>query len=631
MSPILLRRLMLLLTGVVFLIAVIQFSGKNTDAPEFQQITGNGERITLSTEKNSVQEIRVSLKNLVVGNIFAVGLKGEPVRIDRGCRQIGVLLCIDVTPIKNWEQYRVTSYFSLSNADPFNFVDVFESKNSKSITLRLTGGRLFELLVDDAVLNSYGFNTSIGLWSMRNSGGYEISILRTKAVGDSMTFLYRDGQSRSRLSLILFVFEIIFLVFLIMSEIKITLRSRGKLFLDQAMVFQAMAISGCLTLCTVLVGMAGIYGRSPGYARDGIGYIPSVRFSDLYQVWGIAKANSPFSYSNTDYSPFFLAIFRALDRWTSATDVLFLLIVLAVVVILMLLWTSKKTLTRNSFFLAILVTCASYPLLFSIERGGTDLILLPVVSLALFLIYKKKFFYGAVLLGVAIALKVIFIVFLLIYLRRNKYIYYAFVSLAICILLNVFSALLLPEAGLSELSTMVSHYFQRGTNEGVGLVTATSNNSIFAFFTGVFGVIKISVVHIDKTLNMVTTLIALSLVLSVGVWALARKRSTSSLLLVALVVTLVIFPISGNYRLIFFVPVLWFCGKENFPRSKVNRDALVLLSGVLISAHPLVYIDGTYYAGQLLNLPLLLSILLLTVIDEKAREINISEPALELI
>ena len=231
----------------------------------------------------------------------------------------------------------------------------------------------------------------------------------------------------------------------------------------------------------------------------------------------------------------------------------------------------------------------------------------------------------------AIALKVIFIVFLLIYLRRNKYIFYAFVSLAICVLLNVFSALLLPEAGLSELSTMVSHYFQRGTNEGVGLVTATSNNSIFAFFTGVFGVIKISVVHIDKTLNLVTTLIALSLVLPVGVWALARKRSTSSLLLVALVVSLIIFPISGNYRLIFFVPVLWFCGKENFPRSRVNRDALVLLSGVLISAHPLVYIDGTYYAGQLLNLPLLLSILLITVIDEKAREINISEPALELI
>ncbi len=143
MSTILLRRLMPLLTGVVFLIAVIEFSGKNTDAPEFQQITGNGERITLSTEKNSVQEIRVSLENLVVGNIFAVGLKGEPVRIDGGCRQKGVLLCLDVTPIRNWEQYRVTSFFSLLNADSFNFVDVFDSKNSKNITLRLTGGRLF--------------------------------------------------------------------------------------------------------------------------------------------------------------------------------------------------------------------------------------------------------------------------------------------------------------------------------------------------------------------------------------------------------------------------------------------------------------------------------------------------------
>ncbi len=620
-----------LLTGVVFLIAVIEFSGKNTDAPEFQQITGNGERITLSTEKNSVQEIRVSLENLVVGNIFAVGLKGEPVRIDGGCRQKGVLLCLDVTPIRNWEQYRVTSFFSLLNADSFNFVDVFDSKNSKNITLRLTGGRLFELLVNDAVLNSYGFNTSIGLWSMSALKAYEISILRTKAVGDSMTFLYRDGQSSSQSQLILFVFGIIFLVFLIMSKIKIISRSSGKLFQDQAMVFQAMVISGCLTLCTVLVGIAGSYGRSPGYARDGIGYIPSVRFSDLYQVWGIAKANNPFAYSNTDYSPFFLATFRALDRWTSATEVLFLSIILATVVILMLLWTSKKTLTRNSFFLAIIVTCAFYPLLFAIERGGTDLILLPVLSLALFLLYKEKFFYGAILLGVAIALKLILIVFLLVYLRRNKYIFYAFVSFAICILLNVCSALLLPEAGLSELSSMASHYFQRGTNQAVGLATATSNNSIFAFFIGVFGVIKISVVHIDKTLNMVTTLIALSLVLSVGVWAFARKRSTSSLLLVALVVSVVIFPISGNYRLIFFVPVLWFCGKENFPRSRVNRDALVLLSGVLISAHPLLYIDGTYYIGQLLNLPVLLSILLLAVIDEKVQEINISEPALELI
>jgi len=75
------------------------------------------------------------------------------------------------------------------------------------------------------------------------------------------------------------------------------------------------------------------------------------------------------------------------------------------------------SLIRNSF----VFTLMTYPVLLAIDRGNSEMYVFILISLSILFYYDKKFLISAILLGLAIHLKIYFVVFLLIYFVDKKY------------------------------------------------------------------------------------------------------------------------------------------------------------------------------------------------------------------
>jgi len=379
---------------------------------------------------------------------------------------------------------------------------------------------------------------------------------------------------------------------------------------SRSSIFLIISTSTIITLTSLIAGRLGLYGPSDVFAKDGFSYASRFRFSDFIDVFNLSMSSSPYTLGGTNYPPAFLAFLRLthMQHW----GFLFVLSILLSIagVFVLTRWIFDKF-SFGTVFSVFVVFLSSYPVLFAIDRGSTDFLILPLLILFVLLVRSHHWNSASLLLGVLCALKIyplFFLPLLLISRRRLR-------SLLLCINSGIgttlIAAVILPESNLTEIKAFVLSTVDRGNIFTInpGLSARNLSVSSWPYQLASIGGERQGLGTFDSLLSVLTLLLIFSILAVTFMIARRNRSSVSGLTLTLTLAMLILFPLSNDYRLMLLFPALvLFVLDEQLP----GKGWLFLISsGFLLSARPLVYFgDSPQVLGSWFSLPLLLFLLI---------------------
>lgn len=325
-------------------------------------------------------------------------------------------------------------------------------------------------------------------------------------------------------------------------------------------------------------------------------------FGDLYQVWAQTRQESPYRSENPFYEsvyPPFAHLALRLISWL-AYDVAAVVFLTAGMCVL--IWLGYRTLPGTRLArtqAALILVLASYPVLFAMDRGNVDLVVLVLLWLALVpgaLAKRAPRWLAPMLLGAAMAFKLYPCLFVIVLLRQRKW---RDASIAVA------SASLLTLAALLSLgggfrSNAGGFWASLHTFAGF---SAVERSDLFvqhspSIRAGAQAVVSVGLLPAETVDVLSTTALVLGL-LTLAAVALLPLQPWQQLYLVATVATTCLAG-THDYRLLLFILPLVARLQEQTD-ARVCRDSLtVALTMVLVpKSLPVLYGDVT--VGVVLN------------------------------
>lgn len=527
------------------------------------------------------------------------------------CREVNLYLCISSFKSADGRKtiflFRAKKTRSTGNIQYFDYQREIRTGSISSVSMKITDNKWIRIYSDDNLLYANRFNSSYGIET--NNQGLELrhSGIPINEYGKSYFNQQLAPKERTLQSTILLL---LLSSILIASGIYIQGKNKAPKTKNSQNVRKLFKTTFLVTSVSAIVGLRGIY-RRPNVIYDvGIVFEPVVRFSDFFQVWTFSEYNHLYKNIQPDYPPLQIFVFKTFGTFVQPEVMFLLLVVIAIVVMYFL---SNSMLGTDTKFISLLVTATFYPLLYAIERGSLDLFIFPVLACSMLFYEKKMYRTFSLLIGIIAGLKVLPIIFIVMVFCQSKKLRNTSIAVLTAILSNCAAAMVLPEAGISEVTLYIRHLLQSIVDRGSSSNSfPVADNSLSAFFNTIR---YFSTVLATSSAISFTLLFSIVSVIGVFIYVMVNYRRTSSekLGLLALVLMLLIVPNSFNYRLIFFVPMMWFWNR-NRSNQNLNDESswLYILLGVLLSAHPLFYYEnGPGFWGQILNTPLLVLIFII--------------------
>ena len=181
-------------------------------------------------------------------------------------------------------------------------------------------------------------------------------------------------------------------------------------------VYSALWIASILPWLLLREGSKLVADRSP------FGPLPPL-FSDFFQIAQFGEGIGPYDAKTLDYPPFGVLISYFVNH--SFRPFGFIFIFASTIGVILAIWSeifdtqNKKWSITSLLNLALPLMC--YPVIFGLARGNLDVVAGALIFSSTILYLRSSRFLAAVLLGIAIAMKIWPIVFILIFLKRKEF------------------------------------------------------------------------------------------------------------------------------------------------------------------------------------------------------------------
>lgn len=348
------------------------------------------------------------------------------------------------------------------------------------------------------------------------------------------------------------------------------------------------------------------------FSRNGLQLSSYASLSDFKELLQISTSQRPYSVLHTNYPPLALLLIREANSLFG--DRLYLLICLVAflscVVVSCTILNQLQLFSSQLLIASLSILC--YPVVFAVDRGNTDLLVLAAVTLFVLLIKMQKWTLAAMCLGGLIAFKLYPILFLLCFIKRPRQFRNIATTVLLALVFTIFSAGLLPEKGISE-----CFLFLKELMTGRGLLL--SQNSLVGFnsslnswwhlvghFSWLNGTNSQELSNIGSLISLSVFMLA---VITTLCWLALKTRPLSVVYFVTFNAVLLFSDLSFDYRLVLFLPGILLIvldqQMDEIPYS--NFLLMTVVSAFMISSHPIYFFEGTPLSvGHLLNAPILM-------------------------
>lgn len=186
-------------------------------------------------------------------------------------------------------------------------------------------------------------------------------------------------------------------------------------------------------------------------------YLLGTWWGDFIITYELAHSLSPYINSMAMYFPLAYLVITPLT-WLALplSAMLFNLIFLSFIAWLMQYYTNAIRLKLHPclYWLALLAIFVSYPAVFSYQRGNIENILFMIIAVCLIQFQRKHYQWSAVLLAVAIGMKLYPAVLLILFFKEKQY-----KALLMCVGLTLLFSFLALLSFQGSISANISHYY----------------------------------------------------------------------------------------------------------------------------------------------------------------------------
>lgn len=298
-------------------------------------------------------------------------------------------------------------------------------------------------------------------------------------------------------------------------------------------------------------------------------FIPADRFNDFYVLYNIDKYLNPY-FGNMASAQYPLLNVMAYLFSQFQRDISYLVfVIIALIPIVVIVQKYCKNNDNNYDVLNVFaLTLLTYPMLFVLDRGNYEVLLLMFLMCFVYLYKKKKYTIASISLSIGIAMKMFPVVFLVLFLKQRKYKYIGIVIIT-SLLLTLLPMCIFKGGFINNLLYIVD-----GNNFG-SLSTYLGNNQTVQRGVSLFTFIKIGIIQLNmldfvdfvKLLSIYKYTVTIMFVLLVlYIW---KYEDEMWKIVTLLVFSMLMFPhISADYKLIhILIPILLFISKETKNRS----------------------------------------------------------------
>lgn len=544
-----------------------------------------------------------------------------------GCVNSSDIICMSVRRIRLEEEnlYSVTTKIEYidQNQNRTYLVSTtnLNVKDTHFVTLQISDGHWRKLLVNGRLIQAARYRFNIGVT------GREIAIAVDAASTNNL------GATSSNFSIEttdkgtkwIFSFFVGFFLTGLLLLVLIFRKSR----LNTANIFsksvfqQITVLSGLITGLTYILQRFGIFGTGRSYDRSGILYSELVRFSDFFEVWNLNEFHELYASRNPDYPPAMIGLLAHTKSWFRPEYALLLVIGSAFLTHVTLIYRRASSSHLLNAATALFFAVSSAPLLFAIDRGGLDLLVYPLIVFGVVRHSEGRFKEANVLIAAAAAIKILPIVFVVSQWRRDNHGRKILAVVLSAGAVNLLGAVLLPEKGITEFLLYFKKMLIRSGGE-IPDAVVTYNNSAWSLMRAIqIGSFNLGFGPIEG-LKIVWSISMILLLAFVAFWLWFRSETGPARCVVLVSTMLLVVPLSGNYRLLYLYPALWYLDKELVIKSHSLRNSLVIVGSLLLSVCPIYYFGNSdINLGQIVK-PILLTLMILIVCysDDKRRKEN---------
>jgi hypothetical protein len=268
----------------------------------------------------------------------------------------------------------------------------------------------------------------------------------------------------------------------------------------------------------------------------------------------------------------------------------------------------------------------SYPVIFAIDRGSTEFLLSLVLVGFTISLRLERLEIAALLLGLAIALKVYPILLLPIFLLSSKRVKLTLISFVTAAISSVIGSQVItnsPFKGIIDF-LKVSSESSIGTQFHNNQNLAARATSIYswAYNLKVFRVPVSSGDAIPESSVAIIMIMAMVMAIYFVYKMFQRKSSYSSALLAGVVMVLLVTPLSNDYRLILLIPAIvnWYSDST----FRANGHKVWIPLGLILASRPIYYVkESAMTLGSLLTAPLLIIVFVCVLQNKRTEFLNV--------
>jgi len=462
----------------------------------------------------------------------------------------------------------------------YSLTDLFEYNKSHKIRIKVFKERQLWVVLDDIVV--------INIYDKKFN--FDISKIQTnKTISDFNIgySLYQKSQLITIVKYFLILFFIALSIQLFKKNIKFLTRGEKVKYVAYILFIGFIMAIFYQTGQTIL-----------GYTdpKNTFLFTPGTMFTDF-----IDPVNAPdivtYSFFMTAIKQLFLLI------GTEMSLTLFFVASIIILTIINIKEIGDKKFSKSSIFDVIVFSLLSYPFLFAISRGNFEILVFFFLYLFSYYLSKKNFILSAVVLSIAISIKLFPVVFLIVFLSFKKFKAVIYACL-LTLFLNLTSLLIIAKTLSKNIYTIVRDYLSNYS--GFYIKEQVIDNRGLVFGHSLYGLLKLCIFYFHKstsitdiTLKKVTSLFNIYTRIEIAIFVFfsayivfIEKELWKKVTL--LVISMNLLPyVSADYKLInFFVPLYLFINKKE--RNKTDLFYVILFS--------LLLIPKNYYT-TLLNLP----------------------------
>ena len=363
------------------------------------------------------------------------------------------------------------------------------------------------------------------------------------------------------------------------------------------------------------------------FDMNGATFAEAARYSDWYQVFDLAHSSQPYLLGNSNYPPAFLALLKVLP-YSLCVPIMILTIVGFIGLTAGLL---TRTFHKNhavNLFLSTGLVLFSYPVIFATDRGSTEFLL--GLLLVGFIINCRagRMKWAAILLGIAIGLKIYPLLLVPVFLLTAKRLNLIFISIGTAALCSIIGSQILTQSPIRGIGDFLNAASKSNIGEqfhnNQNLAARATSIYSWAYNLKVFRVLISKGDEIPTVSGWIITILIAVLMVYFIVKLFLRQHDIPSAIFSGVALILLVTPLSNDYRLLLLIPaaVNWYSTSTY----RLNSRRMWVFVGVCLASRPILYIsESAMTLGGLLTAPLLLLIFVKVLQTEKEEQSLVKE------